>query len=237
MAVMTMIDYKTPLRIWKVRKIDLLPYAVAFFGTFYRLEAGVLAGAVVSLLVMVSYEVRPQHDIITSNDEQTVTLIFKGNLSYPAVECIKDTLNDQVKQYEHLNSVIIDMGFVYHIDYAVVNSLRNLIMELETDGISMDFVNFIDANVEESFKQGKLERKLALEKMSANEVTKDGCNKTEYGNNIGKDEYTQHLNAKNSDCKIDLGDVKNHGNVFFNNGDVESNSVVKTKFNSTENIV
>merc|ERR1712142_60852 len=59
MAVVTMIDYKTPMRIWKVRKIDLLPYGVAFLGTFYTLESGVIAGAVVSLLVMVSYEVTP----------------------------------------------------------------------------------------------------------------------------------------------------------------------------------
>ena len=44
MAVITMFDYKTPMRIWKVRKIDLLPYFVSFFGTFYTLETGVLAG-------------------------------------------------------------------------------------------------------------------------------------------------------------------------------------------------
>ena len=57
MAVITMFDYKTPMRIWKVRKIDLLPYFVSFFGTFYTLETGVLSGAVVSLLLMVSHEV------------------------------------------------------------------------------------------------------------------------------------------------------------------------------------
>jgi len=163
MAVVTMIDYKTPMRIWKVRKIDLLPYFVSFFGTFYTLETGVLAGAVVSLLVMVSYEVTPQADTIKNGDGESVTVVFKGSLSYPAIEHIKDTLNAVPKEYHSVKTIIIDMGCVFHIDYAVVNSLRTLIQELDGKGIAVDFVNFIDPNVEESFKRGKLERDSMVE--------------------------------------------------------------------------
>jgi len=157
MAVVTMIDYKTPMRIWKVRKIDLLPYFVSFFGTFYTLETGVLAGAVVSLLVMVSYEVDPQHEVIKNGDGESITIIFKGNLSYPAIENIKESVNNAVSRQQDLKRINIDMGHVYHIDYAVVNSLRTLVGELDSKGILVDFMNFIDPNVEESFKRGKLE--------------------------------------------------------------------------------
>jgi len=156
MAVITMIDYKTPLRIWKVRKIDLIPYFVAFFGTFYTLETGVLAGAVVSLLIMVFKEADPKYEVITTSDGKCITIKFIGNLSYPAVESVKEIFNSQVKNHEDLNSIVVDMSHVFHIDYTVVSNLRATVEEIVRQGVSVDFINFIDANVEESFKRGKL---------------------------------------------------------------------------------
>jgi len=200
MAVVTMIDYKTPIRIWKVRKIDLLPYLVSFFGTFYTLETGVLAGAVVSLLVMVSYEVDPHHEVIKNGDGESITVIFKGNLSYPAIENIKDTVNEAAKEHQDLKKVCIDMGHVYHIDYAVVNSLRTLVGELDGKGIFVDFINFIDPNVEESFRRGKLERE-AMVKVQALDSEKSDNTGIEKGD-IEEDATTFHLNDANSDVKI-----------------------------------
>lgn len=164
MAVITMIDFKTPMRIWKVRKIDMIPYVVSFLGTFYTLETGVLAGALVSLLVMVSYEVNPQHVLVNDNNDQSITITFKGNLSYPAIEHIKDTINESVESHGNLHTVVLDMSHVYHIDYAIVNSFRSLVTELESDGIFLDFKNFIDANVEKSFQNGKVQRLAFLKK-------------------------------------------------------------------------
>lgn len=200
MAVVTMIDYKTPMRIWKVRKIDLLPYLVSFFGTFYTLETGVLAGALVSLLVMVSYEVSPSHEMIKNGDGQSITVVFKGNLSYPAIEYIKETVQEHAGNHENLHTVSIDMGHVYHIDYAVVNSFRTLVGELEKDGIFLDFVNFIDSNVEESFKKGKLER-MALNKKSQS-VEKVGENKNGNISTFSDDDNTFHIT--NGDVKISI---------------------------------
>ena len=201
MAVVTMIDYKTPIRIWKVRKIDLLPYFVSFFGTFYTLETGVLAGALVSLLIMVSNEVNPEHELITKGGQ--IIIIFKGNLSYPAIECIKETVNGHVAEHEDLDSVTIDMGHVYHIDYAVVSSLRTMVGELEREGIFVDFINFIDSNVEESFKRGKLER-MAADKKAEYEEKKIIHN----GDEITHDENSIfHLNEMNGDFIISMDDV------------------------------
>jgi len=161
MAVVTMFDYKTPMRIWKVRKIDLLPYFVSFFGTFYTLETGVLAGALVSLLIMVSYEVDPKYEVISAHGAETVTIVFKGNLSYPAIENVKETVNGAVSTYPSVKTIVIDMGSIFHIDYAIVNSFRTLVEELDSKGIFVDFINFMDPNVEESFKRGKADRERA----------------------------------------------------------------------------
>ena len=202
MAVVTMIDYKTPMRIWKVRKIDLLPYLVAFFGTFYTLETGVLAGAVVSMLVMVAYEVNPSHELIKDDNGQSITIIFQGNLSYPAIEHIKDTVNGYVKEQDDLHTVNIDMGHVYHIDYAVVDGLRSLVGELGIDGVFVDFNNFMDRNVEESYKRGKLER-MALDKKALYVENKEKCN----GKIMHDEDNTFDLNDTNGDIKISINDV------------------------------
>jgi len=200
MAVITMFDYKTPMRIWKVRKIDMLPYLVSFFGTFYTLETGVLAGAVVSLLVMVSYEVNPTHELVRNGDGQTITVIFKGNLSYPSIDYIKETVTGYLGNQKDIHTVNIDMGNVYHIDFPVVNSFRSLVAELENDGVFVDFVNFIDSNVEESFKRGKLER-LAKDKKGID--TKDDVKRA----STSDDDNTFHLT--NGEVKLSINDVDN----------------------------
>lgn len=199
MAVITMFDYKTPMRIWKVRKIDMLPYLVSFFGTFYTLETGVLAGAVVSLLVMVSYEVNPTHEIVRNGDGQTVTIIFKGNLSYPSIDYIKETVTGYIAQQKDIHTINIDMGHVYHIDFPVVNSFRSLVAEVENDGVFIDFENFIDANVEQSFKRGKLER-LAKDKKGID--TKDDVKRPSSSDG---DNNTFHLT--NGDAYLTINDV------------------------------
>ena len=223
MAVITMIDYKTPIRIWKVRKIDLLPYFVAFFGTFYTLETGVLAGAVVSLLIMVSYEVNPKHELITQ-DGQSIIIVFKGNLSYPAIEYIKETVNGHVEEHKDLHTVTIDMGHVYHIDYAVISSLRTIVGELERDGVFVDFINFIDANVEESFKRGKLGRMAANKKAEYEE--NENCHN---GNEIAHHEdIVFHLKEMKNDVIIGINDVdidvRNGDNINDNINDCEQST-------------
>ena len=106
---------------------------------------------------MVSYEVDPKVEILSADGSETVTVIFKGNLSYPAVENVKEQLNGACDTYASVKTVSIDMGSVFHIDYAVVNSFRTIVEEMHAKGIFVDFVNFIDPAVEQSFNRGKVE--------------------------------------------------------------------------------
>ena len=78
-----------------------------------------------------------------------------------------------------------------------------MVGELEREGIFVDFINFIDSNVEESFKRGKLER-MAADKKGEYEENKHIHN----GDEITHDEDSIfHLNEMKSDFIISMDDV------------------------------
>ena len=70
-------------------------------------------------------------ETIKNGDGESVVVIFKGSLNYPAAEHMKETINAIPKEYACVKKIIVDMGCVYHIDYAIVNTLRSIIQELD----------------------------------------------------------------------------------------------------------
>lgn len=150
MAVVTMIDVKMVKKIYNVRKIDVLPYLVTFFGTFYKLEAGVLAGAVIALVIMVSREVNPVLDISIINNT-SITIIFKNNLAYPGIDSVKFQINQIIKEHPSLKVLIIDMANIEHIDYDVFNGLVFVLFDIKAAGVALRFVNFPNDHTENCF--------------------------------------------------------------------------------------
>jgi MFS superfamily sulfate permease-like transporter len=60
-----MFNWRFPLELWKVSKIDLIPWGISFFGcTFWDIEIGVGAGAAVNILILIFFMARPEHEVL-----------------------------------------------------------------------------------------------------------------------------------------------------------------------------
>ena len=155
-----MVDTKVPMQIWKIKRIDIIPYAISFFGTFYQLEAGVLSGAVVALIIMISNEVHPKNEIDYDTEGTTATIHLKGNMTYPGVEYIKELLATLMEKHPSLKIINIDMGSSYKVDYAVVIGLKSAVNDVEIKNVHLKFVNFAESTVREIFLKAGLEKSI-----------------------------------------------------------------------------
>ena len=211
MAVVTMVDFKTPRTIWKINKIDLIPLLLSFFGTFYQLEAGVLAGAVAALLIMISHEVKPKYDLKFEKADGCMNIYFKQTLSYPSVENLKDLLSDVLKRKDEISVVKLNMSQVYHVDYAIISTLKSLSTDFSAANVTLKFECFYSLSLEKAFQKAGLIR-------NAEEELKAVCHKSQENSN---DDNIAHEN--------DILSTISHGNGIHSNGNLGEKQLLVTK--------
>ena len=219
-----MVDFKTPRTIWKINKIDLIPLLLSFFGTFYQLEAGVLAGAVAALLIMVSREVKPKYDLKFEKADGCMNIYFKQTLSYPSVENLKDLLSDVLKRKDEISVVKLDMSQVQHVDYAIISSLKSFSTDFSAANVTLKFEYFSSLSLEKAFQKagltrnGEEELKAATDNRQENSNDNDIAHENDIHINVsqGNGKYSkgilgekQFLVTKSKDIDIEAGEFDN----------------------------
>ncbi|XP_073444189.1 sodium-independent sulfate anion transporter isoform X2 [Dendrobates tinctorius] len=135
-AVAPMFDLTICKTLWKVKKIDLVPFLVTFFLSFWEIQYGILLGILVSLIILCFSIARPKIKVIDPNG---LTLMIMSGLSFPAVEYLRDTIHDKTCTDSLPQSVILDFTHVNVLDYTVVIGLRELQQEFQSQGRSLLF--------------------------------------------------------------------------------------------------
>ncbi|XP_034458545.1 sodium-independent sulfate anion transporter-like [Hippoglossus hippoglossus] len=59
-AVAPMVDYHVVLKMWRIRKLDLLPFVVTFLLSFWQVQYGIIGGVAVSGVLLLYNTARPQ---------------------------------------------------------------------------------------------------------------------------------------------------------------------------------
>ncbi|XP_054461207.1 sodium-independent sulfate anion transporter isoform X2 [Anoplopoma fimbria] len=59
-AVAPMVDYRVVAKMWKIRKLDLLPFVVTFLMSFWQVQYGIVGGIAVSGALLLYNTARPQ---------------------------------------------------------------------------------------------------------------------------------------------------------------------------------
>jgi len=146
-AVINMIDFSAPKKIWKINKIDIIPYIISFLGTFYELEVGVLGGSAVSLLIMLFREVKPRQQVINTRGSAYGTVKVKGGIWYPGTESLVNTFQTMIKDNPSLKVIRLDLEKVYEFDYTVIYGLQTAATDLEINNVALKFVNVNEKRV------------------------------------------------------------------------------------------
>jgi len=141
-SVVTMIEYHIVPNIWKVRRLDLVPLAVTFFGCFYDIEIGILTGIGVALCILLYRTVWPE--VIKTNCGNYVLLKVQGNLNYPGVEHVNNEIQKASQTDPHPPAIVVDLSVVTSIDFSVTQALLTVLEEMKNKSILVFFFGVQD---------------------------------------------------------------------------------------------
>jgi sodium-independent sulfate anion transporter 11 len=135
-SVLTMVEYRLVPKIWKVKKIDLIPMFVTFFGCFYEIELGILCGIGVSLMIFLYPVVWPK--LIRADRDYTVIKV-NGDLIYAGMEHVTTEILETSYSDPPPRGLVVDMSVVTQIDFTVTQSLLMVIEDLTSRKVAIFF--------------------------------------------------------------------------------------------------
>lgn len=119
-----MVDVRIMKSMWRVNRIDLIPFLITFIGCFYTLEFGLIIGIVVSMFIILYPVVSPK--LVVEKKDIAIVRVHNG-LLYPGVEKIINTAETLLSDPSPPIAIIIDMHGVIQIDFTVAAELHELI--------------------------------------------------------------------------------------------------------------
>ncbi|NWR77758.1 S2611 protein, partial [Centropus unirufus] len=140
-AVVPMFDAGIFRTLWRIKRLDLVPLCVTFLLCFWEVQYGIVAGVLVSGILLLYSIARPPIKVSEGN----VLLVQPGSsLYFPAIECLRDTVCSHALAASPPRSIILDCRHISSIDYTVVVGLTELLQELRKHGLSLAFCNLQD---------------------------------------------------------------------------------------------
>ncbi|XP_074518389.1 sodium-independent sulfate anion transporter [Halichoeres trimaculatus] len=127
-AVAPMVDYHVVVKMWRIHKLDLLPFVVTFLMSFWEVQYGIVGGVAVSGALLLYNMARPKIKVF---DQGVLVIELGSGLSFPATEYLSRTVHTQALQASPPRSVVLDCHHVSIIDYSVVCELRDLLTQFK----------------------------------------------------------------------------------------------------------
>ncbi|XP_003786605.1 sodium-independent sulfate anion transporter [Otolemur garnettii] len=137
MAVAPLFDTKIFRTLWRVKRLDLLPLCVTFLLCFWEVQYGILAGALVSLFLLLHDVARPGTQV---SEGPVIVLQLASGLHFPAVESLREAILSRALEVSPPRCVVLECTHVCSIDYTVVLGLSDLLQDFHKQGASLVFV-------------------------------------------------------------------------------------------------
>lgn len=135
-AVTPMVDYRVVAKMWRIRKLDLLPFVVTFLMSFWQVQYGIMGGVAVSGALLLYNTARPQ---IKVSDQGVLVMELDSGLSFPATEYLSHIIHTWALQASPPRSVVLDCHHVSIIDYSVISELRDLLRQFKKREVRLFF--------------------------------------------------------------------------------------------------
>ena len=135
-AVLFMVDYKTIYRLWNVKKLDLIPLFVTFLVCFWYIPYGIIAGVLVSLLMLlypISFPNVTFTNFPLAGDVPRELLLIgiQSGLNFPCAEYIYEKLKKEINARDSLWIAVLDFQHVTELDFTAAQALCELASDLE----------------------------------------------------------------------------------------------------------
>ncbi|XP_059399930.1 sodium-independent sulfate anion transporter isoform X2 [Carassius carassius] len=135
-AVSPMIDFRVPVQLWRVKRLDLLPFLVTFVVSFWEVQYGIVGGVVVSGFMLLYVVARPK---VKVSDHGVLLLELDSGLNFPMTEHLSRLVYKHALHVSPPRCLVLDCAHVSSIDFTVVHELTELLKQFELRGVSMIF--------------------------------------------------------------------------------------------------
>jgi len=150
LAVSGLFDYKGFMDVWKVNKLDTLPFAISFWGSLILdIQYGVVAAVGVNMLILLYYAARPKHIVLKSDEQGQIVpakierhvpfttsppgvaiLQLTGDLVFAAMNDLEESI-DKLMETTRATVLVLELSNVMHIDYTGVVGVRDVVGKLQ----------------------------------------------------------------------------------------------------------
>ncbi|KAG8129192.1 hypothetical protein E2320_015987, partial [Naja naja] len=136
-AVAPMFDARIFCTLWQVKRLDLVPLWVTFFVCFWEVQYGIIAGVMVSGILLLYPLARPQIKVVR---DKAIVIKPENGLQFPAIDFLRDTVHKQALSESQQCNVILDCSHISSIDYTVVLGLSELLQEFQLRELCLIFI-------------------------------------------------------------------------------------------------
>ncbi|XP_052664212.1 sodium-independent sulfate anion transporter isoform X3 [Harpia harpyja] len=141
-AVVPMFDAGIFRTLWRVKRLDLVPLCVTFLLCFWEVQYGIVAGVLVSGILLLYSIARPP---IKVSEGDALLLQPGSSLHFPAIEYLRDVVCSRaLAAASPSRPIVLDCCHISSIDYTVVVGLAELQQELRKHGLSLAFCSLQD---------------------------------------------------------------------------------------------
>uniref|UniRef100_A0AAY4EFY8 STAS domain-containing protein n=1 Tax=Denticeps clupeoides TaxID=299321 RepID=A0AAY4EFY8_9TELE len=131
-AVAPMADWRAPLQLWRVRKLDLLPFMVTFLVSFWEVQYGIVGGVLVSGAMLLYHMARPHIEVGSTHDR-------RNGLNFPATEHLNQVIYSQALHVSPPRCVVLNCHHISSVDCTVVHELKDLLKQFRLRNVSLVF--------------------------------------------------------------------------------------------------
>ncbi|XP_039201867.1 sodium-independent sulfate anion transporter [Crotalus tigris] len=136
-AVAPMFDARIFRTLWQVKRLDLVPLSVTFFVCFWEVQYGIIAGVIVSGILLLYPLARPRIEVVRDN---AIIIKPENGLQFPATDFLRDIVHKQALSEPQQRKVILDCSHISRIDYTVVLGLSELLQEFHHRELHLIFI-------------------------------------------------------------------------------------------------
>ncbi|XP_074870271.1 sodium-independent sulfate anion transporter isoform X1 [Carettochelys insculpta] len=135
-AVAPVFDARVFRTLWQVKRLDLVPLCVTFLLCFWEVQYGIVAGILVSGVLLLYTIARPR---ITLSEPGVLVVQPESGLHFPAVESLRDAVHKRALAVSPPRCVVLDCTHLSSMDYTVVVGLADLLQEFRNRGVTLTF--------------------------------------------------------------------------------------------------
>ncbi|XP_077082209.1 sodium-independent sulfate anion transporter [Siphateles boraxobius] len=135
-AVSPMMDFRVPVQLWRVKRLDLVPFMVTFLVSFWEVQYGIVGGVAVSALMLLYIMARPK---VKVSDHGVAVLELDSGLNFPVTEHLSRLVYTHALHASPPRCLVLDCSHVSSIDFTVVHELNELLKQFQLTGLSLIF--------------------------------------------------------------------------------------------------